>query len=113
MTKLSVNMKKQFFLVVALILMFISKGSFAQQAGNNLVTGNFNEVTFPEFFQKIEKQTLFHFYYDPAQFDTITITINVSNAHLPSVLDKVFSNTDWHYIIDNENQVFITKGFTC
>jgi hypothetical protein len=112
MTKLSVNMKKQFFLVVTFILLFITRESFAQQAGNNLVTGNFNEVTFPEFFQQIEKQTTFHFYYDPAQFDTITITINVNNAHLPAVLDKVFTNTDWHYIIDKENRVFITKGFT-
>src|SRR6185312_16932082 len=28
-----------------------------------------------------------------------------------SVLDKIFSNTNWHYFIDKENQVFVTKGF--
>jgi len=108
----SINLKNRFHLTgLFIILLFITNGVFAQQSGDNLVSGNFHEATFNEFVQKIESQSNFHFYYDASQFDSITITISVTNAHLPSVLDKVFSNTNWHYTIDNENQVFITKGF--
>jgi hypothetical protein len=105
-------MKRQIFVWISFILLFTVKASFAQESSDNLVTGNFHDVTFTEFVQKIEKQTGFHFYYDPTQFDSISITISVSEAHFSALLDQVFSNTDWHYTIDKEKQVFITKGFT-
>ncbi|MEO8414950.1 MAG: carboxypeptidase-like regulatory domain-containing protein [Ginsengibacter sp.] len=99
-------------ILVSFILLFTAKNVLAQESADNLVTGYFQGVTFNEFVQKIEKQTAYHFYYDPAQLDSVLITISVSKAHLPSVLDKVFSNTDWHYTINKENQVFVTRGFT-
>ena len=105
-------MKRQIFVWISFILLLTAKDAFAQESSDNLVTGNFHDVTFTEFVQKIEKQTGFHFYYDPTQFDSISITISVSEAHFSAVLDQVFSNTDWHYTIDKEKQVFITKGFT-
>lgn len=105
-------MKQKICLLGSFILLFTTKDASAQVAGNNLVTGNFNEAGFNEFVKKIELQTTFQFYYEPVQFDSIAITISVNKAYLPSVLDKVFSNTDWHYTIDKENHVFITKGFS-
>ena len=98
-------------LFLAVGLLFFSLSSFAQHE-TNLITGNFNEINFSEFVQKVEAQTNFHFYYDPSQLDSTTITISVTNAHLPSVLDKIFANTDLHYFIDNDNHIFITKGFS-
>ena len=84
-------MKKGICLIVSLILLFASVGAFAQESGDNLVTGNFHEVTFNEFVQKIEAQSSFHFYYVASQFDSISITISVTKAHLPSVLDNIFN----------------------
>jgi hypothetical protein len=103
-------MKSGNFFILFLCVLFFSQNTFAQER-ENLVTGNFHEVTFNEFVQKVEAQTNYHFFYDASQFDSISITISVTNAHLQSVLDKIFSNTNWHYFIDKENHVFVTKGF--
>ncbi|MEP7251329.1 MAG: carboxypeptidase-like regulatory domain-containing protein [Ginsengibacter sp.] len=104
-------MKAIICLLILSCLLF-AKDTFAQEAQGNAITGSFNEARFNEFVQKVESQTNFHFYYDPSQFDSIAINISVNNAYLPPVLDKIFSGTDWHYTIDKENHVFITKGFT-
>ena len=93
------------------VLLLLSFNSFAQQ-NDNLITGNFQNVTFNEFVKKVEAQTNFHFYYEPSQLDSTAITISVKNAHLPSILDKVFANTQFHYTIDKSNNVFITRGFS-
>jgi hypothetical protein len=82
------------------------------QEKDNLISGNFHGVTFQEFVEKVESQTGFHFYYDASQFDSTTITISVSKAHLQSVLDRIFNNTKWRYLIDKDNHVFITQGFS-
>ncbi len=105
-------MKNKVCLLFSFILLFATKEMLAQEGAGETITGNFNEAGFSEFVQKVQSQTTFHFYYDPSQFDSMAITISVSKAYLPSVLDKVFSGTTWHYIIDKENHVFITKGFT-
>lgn len=107
----SKKIQRRIRLFSSIVLLFFSLNTFAQQ-NDNLITGTFNEVNFNDFVKKVEAQTNFHFYYDPSQFDSTAITISVTNAHLPSVLDRVFSNTNWHYIIDKDNNVFITKGFS-
>ncbi|MGN6802584.1 MAG: TonB-dependent receptor [Ginsengibacter sp.] len=104
-------MNRKKYLVFFVVLLFCSVGSYAQQ-NDNLVTGNFQNANFNEFVRRVEAQTNFHFYYEPSQFDSITISISVKDAHLPSILDRVLNNTQWHYIIDKDNNVFITKGFS-
>src|SRR5665213_2598394 len=98
-------------LFFSFVLLFLSFNCFAQK-NDNLITGNFQNITFNEFVQKVEAQTTFHFYYEFGQFDSTMITLSVKSAHLPSILDKVFGNTQWHYTIDKENNVFITSGFS-
>ncbi|MGN6248790.1 MAG: TonB-dependent receptor [Ginsengibacter sp.] len=104
-------MNRKKYLVFFVVLLFCSVGSYAQQ-NDNLVTGNFQNANFNEFVRRVEAQTNFHFYYEPSQFDSITINISVKDAHLPSILDRIFNNTQWHYTIDKDNNVFITKGFS-
>lgn len=102
--------KRGICLFFSLVLLFSSLSSLAQEK-DNLISGNFHTATFHEFVEKVESQTNFHFYYDASQFDSTTITISVSKAHLQAVLDKIFNNTQWHYLIDKDNHVFITQGF--
>ena len=104
-------MKRGISLFFLFCLLLLSFKVIAQQ-NDNLVTGNFQNVTFNEFVQKVEAQTTYHFYYDASQFDSTTITISVNNAHLPSILDKVLGSTQWHYMIDKDNNIFITRGYT-
>src|SRR5690242_20249132 len=91
-----------------LTLSLFSLNGLAQQK-DNLITGNFQNVSFNEFARKVEAQTDYHFYYEAKQFDSTTITISVTNAHLPSILDKIFNGTQWRYVIDKDNNVFITQ----
>ncbi|MEO8823257.1 MAG: hypothetical protein ABI366_06740 [Ginsengibacter sp.] len=111
MTNYLINMNRGISLLFSFVFLLFSFGGFAQQ-NDKLITGNFQNVTFNEFVQKIEAQTDYHFYYQEKQFDSTSITISVTNAHLPSILDKVFNKTGWHYVIDKNNNVFITQGFT-
>jgi hypothetical protein len=94
-----------------LALSLFSLNGLAQQK-DNLITGNFQNVSFNEFARKVEAQTDYHFYYEAKQFDSTTITISVTNAHLPSILDKIFNGTQWRYVIDKDNNVFITQGYS-
>ncbi len=112
MTNSVISMKKETRLIVISIVLLTTSTSFAQQPGDNLVSGSFHNANFSEFVQKIEAQTNYHFFYDPSQFDSTAITLSFNKAYLASVLDKLFSNTQWHYVIDQENHVFITKGFS-
>ena len=84
-------MKQGICLFCLFTLLLFSLNSFAQDR-DNLISGNFHEITFHEFVEKVEAQTDFHFYYDASQFDSLTITIAVSKAHLQAVLTK-FSTT--------------------
>ncbi|MGH2648287.1 MAG: carboxypeptidase-like regulatory domain-containing protein, partial [Ginsengibacter sp.] len=111
MIKSFIKIKRVLCLWALFILLFAAK-VLGQTSSDNLVTGNFNEATFDAFVKKVEAQTTFHFYYNPAWFDSITITISANKAYLSSVLDKILGKTNWHYTIDDENHVFITKGFT-
>ncbi len=104
-------MKRRICFFFLFPVLLFSANVFGQQ-NDNLITGNFQNITFNEFAQKVEAQTNFHFYYEASQFDSTTITISISHAHLPSILDKIFNKTKWHYIIDKDNNVFITQGFS-
>ncbi|HWC54441.1 MAG TPA: TonB-dependent receptor, partial [Chitinophagaceae bacterium] len=84
----------------------------AQKKEDDLITGDFNRISFKEFIQKVESQTNFHFYYSEKDVDSLLITIAVKNAHITSVLDKIFERTKFHYAMDNDGNIFVTKGFT-
>src|SRR5665213_2177459 len=88
-------MKRVFCLSITFIFLFFHSDIYAQQEPDTLITANFTNVTFGAFVKKVEAQTSFHFYYTASQFDSLSITISVKAAHLPSILDKIFANTDW------------------
>ncbi|MBS1564974.1 MAG: TonB-dependent receptor, partial [Bacteroidetes bacterium] len=82
---------------------------FAQQA--KPLNASFSNASFDAFVQKIESQSDYHFYYDPAELDSFRVSIVISNRTLGKVLDSLFSGTAFHYAIDAGNRVFITRRF--
>lgn len=104
-------MKRGICLLITFILLFSHSHLYAQQERDNLITGDFQNTPFNEFVKRVENQTSYHFYYDASQFDSMAITLSVKDAYLPPVLDRVFASTNWHYVIDRANNVFVTKGF--
>src|SRR5258708_808141 len=73
------------------------------------VDADFNDLTFPQFVNRIESITHFHFYYDPAETDSIIINLRARHARLPELLDQAFKNTVFHYAIDPHDNVYITR----
>ncbi|WP_246455297.1 TonB-dependent receptor [Hymenobacter citatus] len=60
--------------------------------------------------QKVEAQSTYHFYYDTTQVQGLRITIQVVGQPLPSVLKAVLKDSKLYFAIDEQHNVFITKG---
>ena len=92
------------------ILLFAALRLDAQQSRR--VTGNFEGYSFSRLMSRLEALTGYHFFYDPADVDSLSIDLNVNNATVPQILDQIFQNTDFHYAIDPAGRVFITRRIT-
>jgi len=85
----------------------------AQQATAKKVSVELKDVTIENFVTELENQTGFHFYYDPVQFDSLRVSLSVTNVSLQRVLELVFANSDYHFAIpEKESYVLLTKGTT-
>ena len=80
-----------------------------QEKNNPLITGDFKELKIERFIRELESQTGFHFYYDPNQFDSVQFNFSIKDQPLQKVLELAFSNTSFHFSIDQHNNVFLTK----
>ncbi len=82
----------------------------AQGQDQKRVTGNFEGYTFPRLAARLEAATGYHFYYDPADVDSLSsIDMTLNKATIQQILDQLFQNTHLHYAIDSTGRVFITK----
>src|SRR5882757_9732313 len=94
------------------IILFLPARQAAAQEKAPLISGDFQNLDFPQFARKIQSLTPYHFYFNPAQLDSLRIHCSVNNKTLPQVLDQVLTGTPFHYSIDGDNHVFITRGLT-
>ncbi len=99
-----------FFLLLTGLHFCFCSTVLAQKNPQNLITGNFYELTIEEFTQALEKQTDYFFYYDVSQFDSLRIRFRVNQEPLSSVLEQAFNKTDFKFSIDAHQQVFLTRG---
>jgi CarboxypepD_reg-like domain/TonB-dependent Receptor Plug Domain len=93
-----------------LIVFLFSSRLCAQQDTAVLINAEFNGAGIERFVSEMEKQSGFHFYYDSAKLDSITITASIKNLTLRKALDLAFINTDAFYTIDDAKHIFLTKG---
>lgn len=75
------------------------------------ISGEFSDLSFEQFARKVESQSRYHFFFNPAQTDSLRINFSASAVALKDILDKLFTHTDFHYAIDEDNEVFITRTF--
>lgn len=73
------------------------------------ITGNFEGYSFSRLAARLEASTGYHFYYDPADLDSLSINMTVNRATIRQILDQLFEKTDFHYAIDPTGRIFITK----
>ncbi|HVM87432.1 MAG TPA: TonB-dependent receptor [Puia sp.] len=79
----------------------------AQQ--DSLVSGNFENIKFTEFVQQIESSTNYHFFFDTAQTNSITVSISVNKKPLSGILRHLFDKTDFRFSIDKDMHVFVSR----
>ena len=94
------------FCLIILLSFFLVKGQDTAR-----ITATFNDAGFPEFVRVVEAASPYHFYYDPQETDSLLVTLKASRSKLSEILDLLFQKTLFHYAIDRENRVFITKKF--
>ncbi len=82
------------------------------QTRDKWISGSFQGYSFRQLVDKMTAATGFTFYYDPAELDSLSITITAEKLTIPELLDRVFSGTDLHYAIDSTGRVFVSNHFS-
>jgi hypothetical protein len=100
---------RKYILLLFGFLLFFSK-TFSQH--ELLIDGHYNGMSFDQFVHQIESESGYHFYFDTAQTNGITVDLIVHQKPLHKVLEEIFRQTDLHFSIDSDLNVFITKKFT-
>jgi len=96
-------------LIIVVGMFFCQLKAVGQNDSSKLITANLNGAGIEQLVLELEKQTNLHFYYDAAQFDSVTFQINVKNEPLSKVLEQAFAATDFQFSIA-ASDAFITKG---
>lgn len=99
-------------LLIFLILFFlIACVTASAQPGSKLVSLELKGARIDSLVTELETQSGYRFFYDPAQFDSLQVSISVSNVSLQKVLELVFANTEYHFAIpEKQTYVLLTRG---
>src|SRR6185312_6403023 len=85
--------------------------SFAYgQNSPRLIDVDFKQAGISQIVTALKLKTGLAFYYDPAQFDSLRVTLSMSQKPLNAVLDKMFENSRYHYVITSQEEVILTKN---
>jgi len=93
-----------------MILLLAGKSLYSQKDTVMKISGDFQGLTFVEFFSSIESKVPCFFYFDKNQLDSSLISFSVRDEPLRLVLDRAFKNTALQFSIDQDNKVYITRN---
>jgi hypothetical protein len=82
----------------------------AQQNSGKLIDIDFKQANIFQIVTDLKVKTGYQFYYDPAQFDSLKVTLAISQKPLGFILDKLFENTVYHYFITDDEEVILTRN---
>ncbi len=100
-----------FLVVFGVALLCFAGTAQARQTDPRPVNLILSDTSISVIVQELERQTGYHFYYDPVQFDSLRISIAINNQPLQKALEQLFENTDFHFtILPDKQYVFLTKG---
>jgi len=78
--------------------------------GQEEITGNFEDILFEDFVQKVESQSDYRFYYLKSELDTFAVNYTATGETLDKILRRIFRGTDFNYSI-NQKAVFVSYGW--
>lgn len=93
-----------------LLLTFSLSLSWLRAQEGRPISVSFQKAAFDVFVKEVESQSDYRFYFDPAQTDSLTVTLTLDRAPLDSALNLLFRDSDYSYVIDRSRAVFITRG---
>jgi hypothetical protein len=92
---------------ILLLLLQAAFQSNAQRAP--LISLHLENAGFGDLVNAIESATPYHFYFDSAQTNEMLITLDVNNKPVTAVLTQLFGKSDWHFAIDDDMNILITR----
>ncbi|QKG57815.1 TonB-dependent receptor [Hymenobacter sp. BRD128] len=99
------------FLFLLLGLLVANQASWAQQT-EPTISGDFRNLRFEEFAQRVEAQTPYRFFFNPAAVDTVTVQVQASGLAVSALLKQVFAHSSLQFAIDEAtHRVFITPEY--
>jgi hypothetical protein len=100
-----------FLMILGITILYFSGKATAQQADPKPVNIILTDTSVNVIVQELERQSGYHFYYDPVQFDSLRMSIAINNQPLKKALEQIFENTAFQFtILPDKQYVFITKG---
>jgi hypothetical protein len=104
-------MTRLYFRILLAGLLVGSYPTLAQQ-GSPPISGDFRGLRFEQFAQRVEAQTPYRFYFDPAALDSVTVQVQPNGLPLVAVLRQIFERSSLRFAIDEvTNRVFITPDY--
>ncbi|MBX7092079.1 MAG: TonB-dependent receptor [Cyclobacteriaceae bacterium] len=79
------------------------------QQDQPMLTVNVSQASLKDLVQAIESQSKYHLYFRESDFENVLFTVSAERKPLAFILDEAFKNTSYHYAIDPEQNVFLTK----
>lgn len=81
---------------------------FGQAPTEKPVSGDFTNQRFDQFVRTIEGQTAYHFFYNPADVDSLVVDLRIDKQPLRAVLRQLFEGSKFSFSIDNQQRVYVT-----
>jgi hypothetical protein len=104
-------MRNLYRAALVLALLGGSLASHGQQAAAPpALTGTFQGVPFAEFARQVAATTPYRLYFDPAETDSLRVTLTATGQPMPEVLRLVLEPARLHFSIDADYRVYITAG---
>ncbi|TVT40398.1 TonB-dependent receptor [Hymenobacter setariae] len=104
-------MTRLYFGILLAGLLASSYPTLAQQ-GSPSISGDFRNLRFEQFAQRVEAQTPYRFYFNPAALDSVTVQVQANELPLVAVLRQIFEHSSLRFAIDEAtNRVFITPEY--
>ena len=85
---------------------------FLHAQNKKTFSGDFHGMKLEQFAESIESQSDYRFYFKPSETDSIVLDFSAQDQTLPVILNMALAHTDFHFAIDEDNNVFITEKFT-
>jgi CarboxypepD_reg-like domain/TonB-dependent Receptor Plug Domain len=73
-----------------------------------MISGDYNRISFENFAADLEVKTGYHFYYNQQHTDSLLVTLSAREKTITDVLNEVLARTQLHYAIDDQGNIFIT-----